>query len=213
MNKRVSIIFIILFLTFALFTFNFKGYLNIRAYTAEKRSDIETFMNLKYLNSSFIATQDSDIKNSITEKFDDVANLNVKKNIDFSVSLKIVNKVAFGKIAEGVYLDDKGYIFYSNLIFDKDLPNIVIKDFSKNSSYLSEDQMSFIKKLTGYPKLTVYLLSPYGFEVIADNYSIEVPTNFTKMELMADFANSEIKKSNNDFKKLVVLKDKIVFKN
>ena len=194
------------------FIFNLKGYFNISKIRVEAREDIEKYLNTNYTDNSFIFTNPENIKNSIYKTFNDIDDVTLKREIDFSYTVVVSNKEAFGKVDNNLYLSKSGELFYSSIIENTDLPIVYIKNYNKNTSYLSKEQISFISKLHAYPKLQIHILDINRFEVTADNYTVEVPSNFKGVDTMVTYANYQIKNNKEPFIKLIVLKDKIVLK-
>lgn len=214
MKKNFILIFLILFnFLVSLFVFNLKGYFNISKIRVEARGDIQNYLNTNYIENSFIFTSPTVIKNSIYSNFNDVDNVKLKREFDLSYTVFVSNKEAFGKIDNKMYLSKSGEVFYSNTIESIDLPRVYIKNYKKNTKYLTKDQISFISKLYNYPNVQIHILDTNRFEVTADTYVVEVPSNFKNVDSMVTYANYQIKNNKEPFIKLIVLKDKIVLKN
>lgn len=213
MKNILLLFFTVLLFVFVLYILNIKGYMTITNFTVNNRRDIEQFLINNYSDSSFITTNPNTIKQSILYNFNDVDAVSIDRNIDFSYTITVSNKKVFGKISDGVYLSESGKVFYSSLEDYTKVPQVYIKNFDLKTTYLTDGEVEFVKKLFGYPNFTIYILTTNNFEVTGENFTIQVPTKFENIDKMVGFANYQIKNSNNNNIDLIVLKDKIVLKN
>jgi len=149
--KNFYIFFSVLILLVSLAVLNLKGYFSIRYFLVPGRQDVEDFLNYKYSGKiSFVYLEKELLDSNVKKEFSDIDRLVLKRNFNLTVLVSLVEKRPFAKSTrDNIYVSEDGHVFFSSKDFQDKLP-VFMYPGDLNSKVLSNDEISFIKGITGY---------------------------------------------------------------
>lgn len=217
MSSQLQVILSLLLFICSVFTLSIKGYFNVIRFKSDTNAPIEEYANNSFAGKvSYFSLGKEDLIKSLRNKFPEVSEVTLRRNIDMSVSLFVKEHSPFAYNSEtNQYIASNGIAFRSSKKYDKNFPEYQ-QYFSDSDTVLSTDEISFIQSLSVFPYLTLARIDSHTIQITTD----ETPDivierqNEDLIAMVKPITNilSKVERNEMEAERILVINNKLVLK-